>query len=80
MIITSQLLSDAHRYILRCLSTLQGIRSCTVFTSISEVFIHPSIVFEEFYQHFACCLCVTNINCLNQPVGFFSLPKVSGLT
>lgn len=37
VIITSRLLSDAHRYILRCLSTLQGIRSCTVFTSISEI-------------------------------------------
>ncbi|CAJ1978791.1 unnamed protein product [Sphenostylis stenocarpa] len=34
--ITSSLLSDAHRYILRCLSTHQVVRHCTIFTSISE--------------------------------------------
>lgn len=33
---TSRLLSDAHRYILRCLSTHQ-VHSCSIFTSISEV-------------------------------------------
>lgn len=37
MVITSRLLSDAHRYILRCLSTLQDVRRCAVYTSISEV-------------------------------------------
>ncbi|XP_021823012.1 sec1 family domain-containing protein MIP3 [Prunus avium] len=37
VVITSRLLSDAHRYILRCLSTHQAVRCCTVFTSISEV-------------------------------------------
>ncbi|KAH6780680.1 vesicle docking protein [Perilla frutescens var. hirtella] len=37
MVITSRLLSDAHRYILRCLSTLQNVRCCAVYTSISEV-------------------------------------------
>lgn len=37
---TSRLLSDAHRYILRCLSSHRGVRRCTVFTSISEVLIH----------------------------------------
>ncbi|KAI4322785.1 hypothetical protein L6164_022449 [Bauhinia variegata] len=34
---TSRLLSDAHRYILRCLSTHQVVDHCIVFTSISEV-------------------------------------------
>ncbi|XP_024026541.1 sec1 family domain-containing protein MIP3 [Morus notabilis] len=37
VVITSRLLSDAHRYILRCLSTHQGVRQCTIFTSISEI-------------------------------------------
>uniref|UniRef100_A0A5B7C2A2 Putative sec1 family domain-containing protein MIP3 n=1 Tax=Davidia involucrata TaxID=16924 RepID=A0A5B7C2A2_DAVIN len=36
VVITSRLLSDAHRYILRCLSTHQAVRHCTIFTSISE--------------------------------------------
>ncbi|KAA8524230.1 hypothetical protein F0562_010653 [Nyssa sinensis] len=36
VVITSRLLSDAHRYILRCLSTHQAVRRCTIFTSISE--------------------------------------------
>ncbi|XP_027345976.1 sec1 family domain-containing protein MIP3 isoform X2 [Abrus precatorius] len=36
VVFTSRLLSDAHRYILRCLSTHQVIHHCTVFTSISE--------------------------------------------
>ena len=39
MVITSRLLSDAHRYILRCLSTHRGVRHCTIFTSISEVLL-----------------------------------------
>ncbi|KAK4577813.1 hypothetical protein RGQ29_028080 [Quercus rubra] len=37
VVITSRLLSDAHRYILRCLSTHQGVRRCIIFTSISEI-------------------------------------------
>lgn len=37
VVITSRLLSDAHRYILRCLSTLQSVRHCFIYTSISEV-------------------------------------------
>lgn len=37
VVITSRLLSDAHRYILRCLSTHQAVRRCTIFTSISEI-------------------------------------------
>ncbi|XP_062153006.1 sec1 family domain-containing protein MIP3 isoform X2 [Alnus glutinosa] len=37
VVIASRLLSDAHRYILRCLSTHQDVRSCTIFTSISEM-------------------------------------------
>ncbi|KAI3968281.1 hypothetical protein MKW92_049216 [Papaver armeniacum] len=37
VVITSRLLSDAHRYILRCLSMHQAILHCTIFTSISEV-------------------------------------------
>ncbi|XP_050935738.1 sec1 family domain-containing protein MIP3 [Cucumis melo] len=37
VVITSRLLSDAHRYILRCLTTHQGVRHCTIFTSISEL-------------------------------------------
>lgn len=37
VIMTSRLLSDAHRFILRCLSMHQGGHCCTIFTSISEV-------------------------------------------
>eukprot|EP00257_Ricinus_communis_P018030 XP_015576615.1 sec1 family domain-containing protein MIP3 [Ricinus communis] len=37
VVITSRLLSDAHRYILRCLGTHQGVEHLTVCTSISEV-------------------------------------------
>ncbi|KAL7087056.1 hypothetical protein ACP275_13G041600 [Erythranthe tilingii] len=37
VVITSRLLIDAHRYILRCLSTLQNVRHCAMYTSISEV-------------------------------------------
>ncbi|KAH7671219.1 Sec1-like protein [Dioscorea alata] len=37
IIMTSRLLSDAHRYILRCLDTHQTIVHCTIFTSISEI-------------------------------------------
>lgn len=37
VVMTSRLLSDAHRYILRCLSTHKGVHQCTVFTSISEL-------------------------------------------
>ncbi|PIN22897.1 hypothetical protein CDL12_04390 [Handroanthus impetiginosus] len=37
VVITSRLLSDAHRYILRCLSMLQNVRHCAIYTSISEV-------------------------------------------
>ncbi|KAK7312856.1 hypothetical protein VNO77_37049 [Canavalia gladiata] len=36
VVITSRLLSDAHRFILRCLSTHQVVRHCIIFTSISE--------------------------------------------
>ncbi|XP_059301283.1 sec1 family domain-containing protein MIP3 isoform X1 [Lycium ferocissimum] len=36
VVITSRLLSDAHRYILRCLSELQTVCSCAIFTCISE--------------------------------------------
>lgn len=37
VVITSRLLSDAHRYILHCLGTHQTILECTIFTSISEI-------------------------------------------
>ncbi|CAK7348137.1 unnamed protein product [Dovyalis caffra] len=37
VVMTSRVLSDAHRYILRCLSTHQGVHRCTVFTSIPEL-------------------------------------------
>ncbi|XP_027154468.1 sec1 family domain-containing protein MIP3 [Coffea eugenioides] len=37
VVITSRLLSDAHRYVLRCLSTIQRIHRCIIFTPISEV-------------------------------------------
>lgn len=37
VVITARLLSDAHRFVLRCLSTHQGVCNCTIFTSISEV-------------------------------------------
>uniref|UniRef100_A0A2P2M7Z0 Sec1 family domain-containing protein MIP3 n=1 Tax=Rhizophora mucronata TaxID=61149 RepID=A0A2P2M7Z0_RHIMU len=37
VVITSHLLSDAHRYILRCLSSPKGVQQCTIFTSISEM-------------------------------------------
>ncbi|KAI4319742.1 hypothetical protein MLD38_033306 [Melastoma candidum] len=36
-IMSSRLLSDAHRYILRCLSSHPGVRRCTIFTCISEI-------------------------------------------
>ncbi|XAR49536.1 hypothetical protein NMG60_11032773 [Bertholletia excelsa] len=36
-VFTSRLLSDAHRYILRCLSTHQDVCQCNIFTSISEI-------------------------------------------
>ncbi|CAH8389802.1 unnamed protein product [Eruca vesicaria subsp. sativa] len=36
VIMTCRLLNDAHRYMLRCLNTHQGVRRCSVFTSISE--------------------------------------------
>lgn len=36
VVMTSRLLSDAHRYILRCLHLHRSIRHCTIFTSISE--------------------------------------------
>ncbi|CAL5212860.1 unnamed protein product [Lathyrus oleraceus] len=37
VVIISRLLSDAHRYILRCLTSHQVVRQCTIFTSISEM-------------------------------------------
>ncbi|XP_010506107.1 PREDICTED: sec1 family domain-containing protein MIP3 isoform X3 [Camelina sativa] len=36
VIMTSRLLNDAHRYMLRCLTTHDAVQHCTVFTSISE--------------------------------------------
>ncbi|XP_010553950.1 PREDICTED: sec1 family domain-containing protein MIP3 [Tarenaya hassleriana] len=36
MVMTSQLLNDAHRYTLRCLISHQGVRHCAIFTSIAE--------------------------------------------
>ncbi|XXG47052.1 hypothetical protein AAC387_Pa02g1759 [Persea americana] len=43
VVITSRLLSNAHRYILRCLSAHQTILSCAIFTSLSEI-AHSSLV------------------------------------
>ncbi|XP_042452414.1 sec1 family domain-containing protein MIP3-like [Zingiber officinale] len=37
VIITSRLLSDAHRYILRCLGTHRTVLQCIIYTSISEI-------------------------------------------
>ncbi|XP_068662322.1 sec1 family domain-containing protein MIP3 isoform X2 [Aristolochia californica] len=37
VVFTSRLLSDAHRYILRCLTTNRNVLCCTIFTSISEI-------------------------------------------
>ncbi|KAL3848739.1 hypothetical protein ACJIZ3_010621 [Penstemon smallii] len=37
VVITSRLLSDAHRYILRTLTTLQSVHRCAIYTAISEV-------------------------------------------
>lgn len=37
VVITTRLLSDAHRYILRCLSTHESVSRCTIYTSIPEV-------------------------------------------
>nr|XP_043610440.1 sec1 family domain-containing protein MIP3 [Erigeron canadensis] len=34
---TCRLLSDAHRYILRCLTSLERVSHCTIYTSISEI-------------------------------------------
>ncbi|CAN0896688.1 Sec1 family domain-containing protein MIP3 [Linum grandiflorum] len=36
VVFTSRFLSDAHRYILRCLSTHDNVQKCTIYTSISE--------------------------------------------
>ncbi|XP_057866569.1 sec1 family domain-containing protein MIP3 isoform X2 [Cryptomeria japonica] len=36
VVMTSRLLSDTHRYILRCLDMHRSIQHCTIFTSISE--------------------------------------------
>jgi len=44
VIMTSRLLNDAHRYMLRCLSTHEGVQRCTVFTSISEVLFFNAIL------------------------------------
>jgi hypothetical protein len=43
VVLTTQLLSDAHRYILRCLRCHPAVRHCTVFTSISQVSIYPNL-------------------------------------
>nr|CAD1836838.1 unnamed protein product [Ananas comosus var. bracteatus] len=43
VIITSRLLSDAHRYILRCLITHRTVLHCAVFTSISEI-AHSALI------------------------------------
>lgn len=54
VVITSRLLSDAHRYILRCLSTHQAVRHCTIFTSISEVLISAFLAaVYSFYLFFS---------------------------
>ncbi|XP_031273797.1 sec1 family domain-containing protein MIP3-like [Pistacia vera] len=37
VVMTSRLLSDAHRYIVRCLSTHHSVCDCAIFTSISEI-------------------------------------------
>lgn len=37
VVFASRLLSDSHRYVLRCLSTHQNVCNCTIFTSISEI-------------------------------------------
>ncbi|KAG0568011.1 hypothetical protein KC19_7G179400 [Ceratodon purpureus] len=36
VVLTARLLSDAHRYILRCLRCHPNVRKCTIFTSISQ--------------------------------------------
>ncbi|CAN6313034.1 unnamed protein product [Urochloa humidicola] len=38
VVLTSRLLSDAHRYILRCLGNHGTVSHCTVLTAISEAF------------------------------------------
>ena len=42
-VFTTRLLSDAHRYILRCLGTHQTIADCRIFTSIPEVLCSAEI-------------------------------------
>ncbi|XP_044503184.1 sec1 family domain-containing protein MIP3 isoform X2 [Mangifera indica] len=37
VVMTSRLLSDAHRYIMQCLRTHHSVRHCAIFTSISEI-------------------------------------------
>lgn len=39
VILTARLLSDAHRYILRCLRCHPSVKKCTIYTSISQVFL-----------------------------------------
>lgn len=48
VVVTTRLLSDAHRYILRCLSTHQTIVDCRIFTSISEVLSYGEIITITF--------------------------------
>ncbi|CAA6661903.1 unnamed protein product [Spirodela intermedia] len=60
VVFTTRFLSNAHRYILRCLSTHQTIVDCRIFTSISEV------------AHSACVDCPLGLDAFREYGLFFS--------
>nr|CAB3491022.1 unnamed protein product [Digitaria exilis] len=52
LVLTSRLLSDTHRYILRCLGNHGTVSHCTVLTAISEVLPHFKTMFLVMYWAF----------------------------
>ncbi|CAN1351967.1 Sec1 family domain-containing protein MIP3 [Linum perenne] len=55
VVFTSRFLSDAHRYILRCLSTQENVHNCTIYTSISETshsVYHDSPLGPDAYREY----------------------------
>lgn len=65
VVLTSHLLSDAHRYILRCLASHQAISHCTIFTSISEVLIYKAFSNTIFLYQYAIFLFIVLISIIS---------------
>ena len=57
-ILTTRFLSDAHRYILRCLRCHPSVKTCTIFTSISQVAVHVN------KSLFAKCSLIKVVQCI----------------